>query len=143
MSPYVEQKILASTPLELICLLYRHATRCIRDAREHLVARRIAERSRSIEKAWAVLAELACSIQADERGCVGSNLLDLYAYMQGQLVYANLHQVDAPLAEVLGLLSTLLEAWETVTLQSSGSLGGNTHWAPGKVATSNGHAFRA
>ena len=143
MSPYVEQKILASTPLELVCLLYRHAIRCIRDAREHLVARRIAERSRSIEKAWAVLAELACSVQRDEVDGVGSNLLLLYSYMQGQLVHANLHQADGPLAEVVGLLSTLLEAWETVTLHSSCPEGGLRDWAPGKTATSDSLAFTA
>ena len=143
MSPYVEQKILASTPLELVCLLYRHASRCIRDAREHLLARRIAERSRSIEKAWAVLAELSSSVQSDEREGVGSNLLRLYSYMQGQLVYANLHQADAPLAEVLGLLATLLEAWETLALQSSEPLGRDPNWTPRNVVTPDGDSFRA
>ena len=143
MSPYVEQKILASTPLELVCLLYRHAIRCVRDARVHLLWRRIQERSRSIEKAWAVLAELSSSVQQGERNGVGRNLLDLYAYMQGRLVQANLHQQDAPLAEVLGLLSTLLVGWEEVTLQSNTASTGNAPWTPGTVGLREGTALSA
>src|SRR5206468_2046051 len=39
----------------------------------------------------------------------------LYDYMQRRLLEANMKQADAPLSEVLGLLSTLSEAWIEVS----------------------------
>jgi flagellar protein FliS len=47
-------------------------------------------------------------------GEISQRLGLLYDYMQRRLLEANMQQSDAPLAEVLGLLSTLSEAWEGV-----------------------------
>ena len=48
-------------------------------------------------------------------GELAARLAALYDYMQRKLLEANYHQSEAPLAEVLGLLRTLSEAW--VSLQ--------------------------
>jgi flagellin-specific chaperone FliS len=42
---------------------------------------------------------------------LGSNLIELYDYMQRRLIVANVEQSDPPLAEVAQLLATLLEGW--------------------------------
>ncbi len=47
MNPYYEQMILNAEPVELIRLLYQRAISCVRDAREHLAHKRIAERSKA------------------------------------------------------------------------------------------------
>ena len=42
---------------------------------------------------------------------IAGRLAALYDYMQKRLLEANFKQIDAPLGEVLGLLTTLSEGW--------------------------------
>ena len=58
--------------------------------------------------------ELATSLDHERGGEISQRLALLYDYIQRRLLEANLQQSDAPLAEVLGLLSTLSEAWAGV-----------------------------
>jgi len=111
MNPYIEQKILTADPIELIRILYQHGIFAVREAREHLRAGRIMERATAINKAWAVLMELKTSLRPEAAPEVAGRLSDLYCYMQRRLVTANFEQKDEPLAEVLGLMTTLSEAW--------------------------------
>lgn len=111
MSPYFEQKILAGDPLELTKLVYQRAIGCVREAREHLAAGRIAARSTAITRAYAALAELLSSLRPESAPELAARLQAIYLYMQQRLVEANLHQADKPLKEVLSLLTTLAEAW--------------------------------
>ena len=111
---YVESRILAADPIELVNLLYQACRQSVRDAREHLAAGRIGERSRAISKAHEILTELAGSLDHARGGEISSRLAQLYDYMQHQLLDANMRQSDEPLAEVLGLLNTLSEAWEGI-----------------------------
>jgi flagellar protein FliS len=111
MNPYIEQKILNADPIELIRILYQHGILSIREAREHLRAGRIAERAKCINRAWAVLLELNISLRPEAAPEVASRLSDLYCYMMRRLTTANFEQKDEPLAEVLGLMTTLSEAW--------------------------------
>jgi flagellar protein FliS len=114
MNPYFEQMILSASPVELIRLLYQRAISSIRDAREHIRHGRIAERCASINVAYAVVRELAGSLRDDDAPELSANLKALYAYIQGRLVDANMMQQEEPLTEVLGLLTTLAEAWNAV-----------------------------
>lgn len=111
MNPYYEQKILNSEPIELVRLVYQRAISCTREAREHLQNKRIMERSKAINRAYAALAELLCALKPEAAPELCGRLAGLYSYMQRRLLDANIQQADAPLAEVLGLLSTLAEAW--------------------------------
>ena len=47
-------------------------------------------------------------------GDLSERLARLYDYMQRKLLEANIRQNDAPMAEVLGLLSTIAEAWDGI-----------------------------
>jgi flagellar protein FliS len=114
MNPYFEQMILSASPVELIRLLYQRAISSVRDAREHLRHGRIAERCASINVAYTVLLELTGSLREADAPELAANLKDLYGYMQRRLIEANLKQQDDPLAEVLGLLITLAEAWNVI-----------------------------
>jgi flagellar protein FliS len=112
---YMESRILGADPLELVNLLYQGCRQSVRDAREHLAAGRIAERSRAITQACEILVELAQSLNHSETGEISRRLAALYDYMQHRLLEANIRQTDEPLAEVLGLLTTLGEAWDDIT----------------------------
>lgn len=114
MNPYIEQKILNADPIELIRILFQHGIFSVRDAREHLRAGRIPERAKAINKAWAVLAELNNSLRPEAAPEIAGRLRDLYCYMQRRLIAANFEQKDEPLAEVLGLMTTLSEGWTQV-----------------------------
>jgi flagellar protein FliS len=111
---YLESRILAADPMELVRLLYQASIGAVRDARRHLAGGEIAARSRSISKACGILMELAAALDHEHGGEISQRLAQLYIYMQRRLIEANFQQSDAPLAEVLGLLSTLSEAWEGV-----------------------------
>ena len=109
-----DSEILSAGPLELVEMLYKGAIQFIDDARGHLRAGEIRERSNAISKASAILAELAQSLDHEKGGEISKNLTELYDYMQRQMVKANIEQIDAPLAEIGKLLATLLEGWQTL-----------------------------
>ena len=111
---YLESRILAADPVELVNVLYQACRQAVREAREHLAAGRIGERARAISKACEILIELSGSLDVARGGEISQRLGQLYDYMQRRLLEANMHQTDQPLTEVLGLLNTLGEAWEGI-----------------------------
>jgi flagellar protein FliS len=117
MNPYVEQTILGADPIDLIRVLYQRAISCVRDAREDLRNKRIAMRSAAILRAYLAIAELLAALRPEVATELSGRLRNLYFYMQQRLLDANMQQADQPLAEVLGLLTTLDEAWSGVAAQ--------------------------
>jgi flagellar secretion chaperone FliS len=115
---YLESRITTAEPLELVRLLYQAATGAARDARRDLAAGDIAARSRAISKAYAIMAQLAGSLDRERGGAIAERLAQLYDYIQRKLLEANFTQSDVPLAEVLALLAILGEAWDGVTSQT-------------------------
>jgi len=142
---YLEGRVLAANPLELVGLLYHAATDAVREARRHLAAGDIAARSRAICRACDVLAELTNSLDIRRGGEIGTRLAQLYDYMQRRLTEANFQQSDPPLADVLGLLATLSEAWDTLGRQARAAAPVETPWpqaaAPEPAAAGSGHAW--
>jgi flagellar protein FliS len=126
---YLESRILAADPVELVNLMYQACRQCVRDAREHLVAGRIGERSRAISRACEILIELAGSLDHTRGGEISNRLAQLYDYMQRCLLDANMRQSDEPLAEVLGLLNTLGEAWEGIKAPAKPAPPAESPWA--------------
>jgi flagellar protein FliS len=116
---YLESRILTAEPIELTRLLYQAATGAVRDARRCLLDRDIAGRSRSISKACDVLMELTGALDHERGAEISGRLAQLYGYMQRRLIEANFEQSDPPLVEVLGLLSTLSEAWNGVSAEAA------------------------
>jgi flagellar protein FliS len=114
---YLESRICSARPLELVGVLYGACLDSVREARRHLAGGVIAERSRAITKACEVLLELTNSLDHQRGGEIAGRLGQLYEYMMQRLLDANLEQSDAPLAEVLGLLTTLSEGFNGVARQ--------------------------
>jgi flagellar protein FliS len=111
---YLESQVMAADPLELVRLLYRAAGDATRNARAHMTAGRIGERSREISKTHAILAQLSVTLDHARGGALSRSLAELYDYMQRRLLDANQRQEAQPLVEVESLLTTLLEGWEQV-----------------------------
>ena len=112
---YLESRVLSATPLELVNMLYQGAIGAVQDARHHLAGGKIAERSRAISRACGILMELTAALNHEAGGELGARLAALYDYMQRRLLEANFQQADPPLGEVLGLLTTLAEAWTEIS----------------------------
>jgi flagellar protein FliS len=107
---YLETEVFSADPVKLVCMLYRGAIEAAAASRRHLQAGKIRERSHEILRALAILRELTRALDPHYPE-ISRPLGELYAYMQTRLLEANAQQIDAPLAEVEQLLSTLLEGW--------------------------------
>jgi len=108
---YLEHRILAADPVELIHILYEHALTQVSSAREALEAGDIASRSQAISKALAALGELEGSLNHEAGGSISQNLARLYRYMRRKLSDGNVKRDGAALEEVESLLKTLDEGW--------------------------------
>lgn len=111
---YLESRIESAEPVHLVRLLYQGALEAVRDARRCLASGDIAGRSRAVSKAFEILVELNGSLDHARGGEIAARLGQLYDYIERRLLEANARQVDEPLTEVLGLLTTLCEAWQGI-----------------------------
>ena len=130
-SAYLESRVLSADPIELIRLLYQAAMDAVREARRRLEAGEIQQRAQAINQSSEVLLELMKSLDFDRGGELAGRLAQLYDYMLRRLTEANFKQADAPLAEVLDLLTTLAEGWAAVqpaTVEPQPQTG--SHWTP-------------
>jgi flagellar secretion chaperone FliS len=111
---YLEDHVLSASPLELTGMLYDATLSAVQDARLHLAQGRIAERSRAITRAVALLTELSLSLNHEAGGDLSARLAELYDYMQRRLLDANFQQRDEGLAETEQLLMPLIMAWREI-----------------------------
>jgi flagellar protein FliS len=126
---YLESRVLSADPVELISMLYQACMAAVREARVHLEGGRIADRSRTISRAHAILIELTASLDFARGGEISERLGHLYDYMGRRLLEANIEQADAPLAEVLALLTTLSEGWSGVERDMTAAAPVSNAWA--------------
>lgn len=125
---YLESRILSADPMELVSLLYQAAISEVREARRHLRAKDIRARSKSITKAHDILAELTIALDRNRGGQIAENLRRLYDYMMRRMTEANFKQIDEPLAETLGLLTTLQEGWDGARQQTKPAVALGNAW---------------
>jgi flagellar protein FliS len=141
---YLSQRILSADPVELVRMLYAGVSEAVGTARAHLAARDIRARSAAISKAVAILAELMATLDRERAPELSRNLAALYDYMQRRLLEANIQQADAPLAEVMGLVRTVGEAWQSVSSDAAhGAPASATHASATHVPASSRNAWAA
>jgi flagellar secretion chaperone FliS len=109
---YFDNKVLAASPLELIEMLYGAALDSIAAARRHIRRKDILARTRAINKALRIVTELSRCLNHEAGGDLSRKLAGIYAYVLRLLIEANTRQIEAPLAEAEGLMSTLAGAWK-------------------------------
>jgi flagellar protein FliS len=143
MNRYLEQQILTAEPVELTRLVYQAAIAAVRDARTHLREGRIAERTRAFSLAYSAITELDGSLNPEAAPELSNRLRALYLYMEKRLVEANTQQSDAPFAEVLSLLITLSEAWNTVAqTQRAAAQGDLSGMQPASGSSESARSYR-
>jgi flagellar protein FliS len=127
---YLEGRILSADPIELVRILYHAYSDSVREARLRLADGDIAGRARAVSRAYDILTELLTSLDHQRGGEVSHRLGLLYDYMQRRLLEAHQNQADEPLAEIVGLVMTLTEAWAGVQAQSAPPEPAANPWGP-------------
>ncbi|TJZ74038.1 flagellar export chaperone FliS [Chitiniphilus eburneus] len=112
----LEATIESASPGQLVVMLYEGAIKAIHLGKLHMLNGEIPEKGASISKAIAIIDEgLRISLDKEQGGELAENLEALYLYMTGKLFEANLENNPDLLDHVVGLLSDLKEAWESIT----------------------------
>jgi flagellar secretion chaperone FliS len=111
---YLEQSILTASPLELVRTVYRLILENVRSAGKCIDSGDIMGRGKAVTKATDGILELLTSLNHQDGGAISKNLAELYSYMASRLLQGHMDQDRAPFDEVEKLVSTLLDAWETM-----------------------------
>ncbi|MCG8589375.1 MAG: flagellar export chaperone FliS [Proteobacteria bacterium] len=113
---YRQVEFETATPEALVVKLYEGAMRFARLAVEHDQAGRVGERGVAIGRALAIVGELQQSLNfdVDEGQAIAERLHELYTFVNGRLLEANVTGRMAAIQEALQVLEQLNEAWVEV-----------------------------
>lgn len=111
---YLDNSIATGNPVGLVTALYEGAIKAVQQARHCLETGDIWGRSKAISRAVDILTELLLSLDHEKGGDLSARLKELYGYMQHRLLTAHASQEDGPMAEVIALLTNLLDGWYKV-----------------------------
>lgn len=116
---YTENEVLTASRGELLLLTYRGVLRCLREAGEAMRKHDLEAQQAAIVKAQNLLLHLADTLDHSVHPQLCANLARIYWYAVDRLTRANLEDDWQGVAEVRGLISRLLSAWE----EASGAAG--------------------
>lgn len=115
----LETGVAASSPHQLIVMLFDGALVAVRNAITHMKAGDVPKKGQAISKAIMIIDDgLRMSLDKKAGGEIAANLDALYAYMSGRLLEANLHNRIDYLEEVYRLLADLKSAWDAIGEQA-------------------------
>jgi len=116
---YQENKVMLSSPGEVLLALYDGAIRFARQARIAIEINDPAVKGQKIGSVMAILAELTATLDHDRAPELCTNLEALYSYMVDRLQQAGVDMDVEPLDEVIRHLQRLRETWaEAVKIAS-------------------------
>ena len=111
----VETGVSTADPHQLIVMLFDGALKATAQAAAALDAKDIPAKGAAISKAIDIISNgLKVSLDMEAGGELAERLAALYDYMIDRLLYANLKNSKAALAEVSSLLDGLREAWISI-----------------------------
>jgi len=122
-NPYLRYRqvtVETASVAELMVLLYRRAVQVLAEAEEAVRERDVPRAHAWLVYAQEIVSELMASVNL-EAGELAHRLWAIYDYAQRRLIEANVRKDAAVVAEVRGLLASLLEAWEQVAAQERSS----------------------
>ncbi len=109
-----QSAITDASPHMLISMLFRGALDNIAVARGAIDRGQAALKGEKIGRAIDIIDNLRSSLDMSVGGEVAQNLKDLYDYMEGRLLTANLENSTAALAEVASLLGEIAQGWNAM-----------------------------
>ena len=117
---YLRNSVESAPPIKIVRMLYQGALRFIIQAEGEDAAAPSSSFVQFCSDADAIVAELRLALDAGHGSpeVVGS-LTQLYLFCERELQRAMIDRSPAPLAGVKQVLTTLLEAWETVEIKAA------------------------
>lgn len=111
----LETSTMGASPHQLIQMLFDGARSALAIARHGIERHDLAEKGRAITRAMTIVGEgLRGSLDLARGGEVAANLDALYAYMEAELIAANLHNDARRIEAIDGLLASLQSAWSEI-----------------------------
>ncbi len=110
---YREVEIETASGLKLVVMLYAGAVKFLNLAKEGIHHRKLDMANNNIIKAQDIVSELMSSLNF-EAGEIAHNLYSLYIYINRRLLEANIEKNTEIINEVIKLLNTLKDAWESI-----------------------------
>ncbi len=108
----VDSDALASSPHQLVLMLYDGALQAIAAARTQMQTADIEGKGKSIARAIEIVGSgLAASLDLNAGGEIASNLASLYDYIVRKLVSANIANDTQQLDDVIVLLGQMRDTW--------------------------------
>jgi flagellar secretion chaperone FliS len=101
----------------LIVLLYEGAIKFMRQATDCAQCGDIAGKANNINRALDIIAELNQSLNLSEGGEIAANLRRLYLFWSEHLIQAKIKKDTKNIMDVIGMMSSLNEAWNYVVAQ--------------------------
>jgi flagellar secretion chaperone FliS len=111
---YYQTQIQSQSPLELVVMLYDGALRFLQLAADATRRRDLTAKREGMSRAMAILDELQNTLNMSEGGEVAQSLDQLYTYINGLLIDANIRKDAAPIDEAIRLLRPIRDAWSQV-----------------------------
>lgn len=108
---YLASQVNAASPEELLVMLYNGAIRFLSEAESAMADGRVARRGELISKCICIINELDVTLNHEVGGQIATNLDALYAYMNRELLLANIKDDPTRLAQVRQLLVGLRDTW--------------------------------
>jgi flagellar secretion chaperone FliS len=120
---YYQTQIQSQSPIELVVMLYDGALRFMRAAIEAIEKHDLTAKRESMSRAMAVVSELQSSLNLSAGGDIAKNLDELYGYITGRLIEANINNSADPLHESIKLMSTLRDGWSQIAVPGAAAQG--------------------
>lgn len=116
-SPYEQYemtKVLSSSPLERVILLYRRSIALLDRSIDALDSDDLIAFSENIGKTCKIIEYLLSVLDIERGGIVAENLAKLYDYSLFTLTSSNINRDREGILAVKNILTGLLEAWEEI-----------------------------
>jgi len=116
-SPYEQYemtKVLSSSPLERVILLYRRSIALLDRSIDALDSDDLIAFSENISKTCKIIEYLLSVLDIERGGIVAENLAKLYDYSLFTLTTSNINRDREGILAVKNILTGLLEAWEEI-----------------------------
>jgi len=114
----LETSVDSANPHQLVRLLFDALLQSLSAARAALARGDIAAKGQEIGRSVRILEEgLIAGLNQPQGGEISANLRGVYGYSVRALTQANLKNDDARLAEVIGLIEPIADAWKQIATQ--------------------------
>ncbi len=112
----VRSAVASASPHQLISMLYDGALTALANAKGCIVRKDIEGRTKSLNKANAIVLALQDYLDLDKGGEVAENLSALYRYITTGIIVANREQNADKIQELINLLLDLKMGWASMPL---------------------------